>query len=165
MTAGNMLYTMFHKAVTDKNNAWHKCMNDFFHPMYGAARGFRCAGGDEPVKEFKRMVVHELWPQLSQVIGDKHMKDPKYNDEDYEIEAMKQYIAWVESEAALTDRKGKERREKEERENEMRHVEIAAGAVPVGAYRTPLFSNLAPVHRSLNNENGKNALSVIVIIS
>jgi hypothetical protein len=78
---------------TDKNNAWNKCMHDFFHPLYGAARGFRRAGGDEPVKEFKRMVVHDLWPQISQVIGDKHTNDPKHNDEDYEIEAMKQYIA------------------------------------------------------------------------
>jgi hypothetical protein len=150
------VYDVSQGSDTDKNNAWHKCMNDFFHPLYGAARGFHCAGGDEPVKEFKRMVVHELWPNLSQVIGDKHVNNPKYNDEDYEIEAMKQYIAWTENEAALTAKKNNEKREKEEREKEMRCAEIAAGAVPVGAYGTPpLFSNLAPILHSFNRENGK----------
>jgi hypothetical protein len=159
------VYDVSQGSDTDKNNAWNKSMHDFFHPLYGAARGFRCAGGDEPVKEFKRMVIHELWPQLSQLIGDKHIKNPKCNDEEYEIEAMKQYCTWVENEEALKARKDKEQREKEEREKGMRHVELAAGAVPVGAYGTPQFSNLAPVRRSLNNENGKNALSVIVMIT
>lgn len=151
------VYDVSQGSDTDKNNAWNKSMHGFFHPLYGAARGFRCAGGDEPVKEFKRMVVHELWPQLSLIIGDKHIMNPTYNDEDYEIEAMKQYCTWVENEEALKARKDNEQRQREEREKAMRHAELAASAVPVGSYGTPQFSNLASVRRCLRNENGTNA--------
>ena len=158
------VYDVLQGSDTDKNNAWYKCMNDLFHPLYGAARGFHSAGGDEPVKEFKRMVIHDLWPLLSEAIGGKHLKNPNYNDEEYEIEAMRQYIAWTENEAKLTARREKEQREKEERENLMTRVETDAGAVPAGAYGTPRFSNLAPVCHSLNNQNGKNALSGVIVM-
>lgn len=140
----------------DKNNAWNQAFQDFFHPLEGPGRGFRSAGGDKPVKEFKNMIVNELWPHMSQEIGDKILKVPGYEMEEHEAVAMSQFKMWEANNKSLQARKEQEQREIEAREKAQTAVEIGLGGVPSGAFGHPKFSNLSPVKKY-----GKNLLFVM----
>jgi hypothetical protein len=59
------VYDVLQGSDTDKNNAWNKSVHGFFHPLYGTTRGFRCAGGDELVKEFQRVLCETHSPMAS----------------------------------------------------------------------------------------------------
>ena len=138
----------------DKNNAWNEAFQDFFHPLAGPGHGFHHAGGGKPVKEFKNMIVNELWPHIAQEIGDKIVKVPGYKMEEYEEEAMKQYGHWDDNNKKLKATREKEQRDIEAKEKAETAAEIELGGVPCGPFGKPKFSYLGPV------KNGKNLSSL-----
>lgn len=137
----------FLKSGQDEKNGWKMAFDKFYDREKGAARDFVIPTGQDAIKNFKKKVVTELWPQLdvwcqyrTQEIRENipfSKEDPDADDEipleEFEHLATEQWLMY-QSKVAYAKM---EKQKKKKLQRGMRKTERGLGAMPPGAFGIP----------------------------
>lgn len=140
----------FLKSGQDEKNGWKKAFDKFYDREKGAARDYVIPTGQDAIKNFKKKVTKELWPQLdvwcqyrTKQILENIPFNKEYPDaddeiplEEYEHSAIEQ---WLMYQSKVRQAKLQEQKRKQLQMG-MHRAERGLGAILPGAFGIPVAS-------------------------